>query len=86
MASTPKLASERGPLPERPFLRQSRVDRYVRSRKTDRTEKQLLTRLEADTAPNERAELQALLAKIETALKLLDPQMVSLPGAVNEIY
>ncbi|WBL77291.1 hypothetical protein I3J27_30385 [Bradyrhizobium xenonodulans] len=32
---------------------------------------QLLARLEADPGPNERAEIQALLAKIETALKLL---------------
>ena len=36
--------------------------------------KQLLARLHAAPAPNERAELQALLAKIETALKLLEPQ------------
>ncbi|MET4717703.1 hypothetical protein ABIF64_000124 [Bradyrhizobium japonicum] len=35
---------------------------------------QLLARLEADPAPNEPAEIQALLAKIETALKLLEPQ------------
>ena len=41
--------------------------------------KQLLARLGADPAPNERAEIQALLAKIETALKLLDPQGASLP-------
>jgi hypothetical protein len=32
---------------------------------------QLLARLEAGTGPNERAEIQALLAKIDTALKLL---------------
>lgn len=32
---------------------------------------QLLARLEGDPGPNERAEIQALLAKIETALKLL---------------
>ncbi|WFU37236.1 hypothetical protein QA635_08735 [Bradyrhizobium brasilense] len=31
---------------------------------------QLLARLEADLGPNERAEIQALLAKIETALKI----------------
>ena len=41
---------------------------------------QLLARLEADPGPNERAEIQALLAKIETALKLLEPQSASLPG------
>jgi hypothetical protein len=39
---------------------------------------QLLARLQAGPGPNERAELQALLAKIETALKLLDPQGTSL--------
>lgn len=32
---------------------------------------QLLARLEADPGSNERAEIQTLLAKIETALKLL---------------
>lgn len=36
--------------------------------------KQLLARLEADPGPNESAEIQALLAKISTALKLLDTQ------------
>ncbi|WP_181769482.1 hypothetical protein [Bradyrhizobium sp. UNPA324] len=35
---------------------------------------QLLARLETDPGPNERAEIQALLAKIETALKLLGSQ------------
>lgn len=35
---------------------------------------QLLARLEADPGSNERAEIQALLAKIETALKLLGAQ------------
>ena len=35
---------------------------------------QLLARLEAEPGPNERAEIQALLAKIETALRLLDPE------------
>ena len=35
---------------------------------------QLLARLEAAPAPNERIEIQALLAKIETALKLLGAQ------------
>lgn len=35
---------------------------------------QLLARLEADPGPNETAEIQALLAKIETALKLLGSQ------------
>ncbi|WP_271581573.1 hypothetical protein [Bradyrhizobium sp. CCBAU 45389] len=35
---------------------------------------QLLARLEAHPGSNERAEIQTLLAKIETALKLLEPQ------------
>jgi hypothetical protein len=35
---------------------------------------ELLARLEADPGPNETAEIQALLAKIETALKLLGSQ------------
>ncbi|MFH0302704.1 hypothetical protein AAFX91_37185 [Bradyrhizobium sp. 31Argb] len=35
---------------------------------------QLLARLEADPGSNERAEIQARLAKIETALKLLGTQ------------
>lgn len=34
----------------------------------------LLARLDNDPGPNERAEIQALLAKIETALKLLGSQ------------
>lgn len=38
---------------------------------------QLLARLDADPGPNERAEIQALLAKIETALKLLAAQVPS---------
>ena len=42
---------------------------------------QLLALLEAGPAPNERAELQALLAKIDTALKLLELQSTPLPGA-----
>ena len=46
----------------------STIERLVDQRK------QLLARLHAAAAPNERAELQALLAKIETALKLLEPQ------------
>ncbi|WP_164935705.1 hypothetical protein [Bradyrhizobium guangzhouense] len=41
---------------------------------------QLLARLGAYPAPNERVEIQALLAKIETALKLLEPQGASLPN------
>jgi len=32
---------------------------------------QLLARLETDPGPNERVQIRALLAKIETALKLL---------------
>jgi len=40
---------------------------------------QLLARLEAGPGPNERAEIQALLAKIDTALKLLGPK--EFPGA-----
>ena len=35
---------------------------------------QLLGRLATDPGPNERAEIQALLAKIETALRLLGSQ------------
>ena len=42
---------------------------------------QLLARLEADPGPNESAEIQALLAKIETALKLLGTQDSSAAGA-----
>lgn len=41
---------------------------------------QLLTRLEAHPGPNERAEIQALLAKIETALRLLEPESAPLTG------
>ncbi|QQO12565.1 hypothetical protein JJB99_24245 [Bradyrhizobium diazoefficiens] len=33
----------------------------------------LLERLERDPGPNERDEIQALLAQIETALNLLEP-------------
>ncbi|MCP3442235.1 hypothetical protein [Bradyrhizobium sp. CCGUVB14] len=33
--------------------------------------RQLLERLEAEPGPNERTKIQALLAKIETALRLL---------------
>lgn len=39
---------------------------------------QLLAQLSADPAANERAEIRALLAKIETALKLLETQRASL--------
>ncbi|MGY8710810.1 hypothetical protein RAD16_34170 [Bradyrhizobium sp. 18BD] len=35
---------------------------------------ELLARLDNDPGPNERTEIQALLAKIETALKLLGAQ------------
>lgn len=35
---------------------------------------ELLARLEAAPGPNERVEIQALLAKIETALRLLERQ------------
>lgn len=34
----------------------------------------LLERLENDPGPNEREEIQALLAQIETALNLLEPR------------
>ncbi|WP_201263817.1 hypothetical protein [Bradyrhizobium canariense] len=34
---------------------------------------QLVERLESDPGPNEREEIERLLAKIETALSLLDP-------------
>jgi hypothetical protein len=40
---------------------------------------QLLARLKAGPAPNERAEIQAPLAKIDTALKLLGAE--ESPGA-----
>lgn len=36
--------------------------------------RQLLQRLEAAPGPNERTAIQTLLAKIETALKLLAPK------------
>lgn len=42
---------------------------------------QLLARLDIDPGPNERAEIQALLAKIETALKLLGAQDSAAAGA-----
>ncbi|MGY3036031.1 hypothetical protein ACVIIV_005201 [Bradyrhizobium sp. USDA 4354] len=42
--------------------------------------RQLLVRLEANPGPNERAEIQALLAKIDTALKLLEPETSSGPN------
>lgn len=41
---------------------------------------QLLARLEADPGSNESAEIQALLAKIETALKLLGDQHAASAG------
>ncbi|MBR0724099.1 hypothetical protein [Bradyrhizobium manausense] len=41
---------------------------------------QLLARLGTDPGPNERAEIQALLAKIETALKLLGAQNSAAAG------
>lgn len=34
----------------------------------------LLERLDSDPGPNEREEMQALLAQIETALNLLEPR------------
>ncbi|WP_018319064.1 hypothetical protein [Bradyrhizobium sp. WSM2793] len=37
----------------------------------------LLERLESDLGPNEREEIQALLAQIETALNLLDPKVAT---------
>ncbi|MET3336915.1 MULTISPECIES: hypothetical protein [Bradyrhizobium] len=42
---------------------------------------QLLARLETDPGPNERAEIQAVLSKIETALKLLGAQDSAAPAA-----
>lgn len=44
---------------------------------------QLLARLEADPGSNERAEIQMLLAKIETALRLLGAQE-SAPAGEDE--
>jgi hypothetical protein len=39
---------------------------------------QLIERLAGDPGPNERQEIETLLAKVETALRLLDPD-VSVP-------
>jgi hypothetical protein len=39
----------------------------------------LLERLESDPGPNEREEIQSLLAKIETALRLLAPREAAPP-------
>lgn len=40
----------------------------------------LMERLESDPGPNEREEMQALLAQIETALNLLDPRDAAGPS------
>lgn len=40
----------------------------------------LMERLESDPGPNEREEIQALLAQIETALNLLDPRDAAGPS------
>ncbi|QQO24820.1 hypothetical protein JJB98_04025 [Bradyrhizobium diazoefficiens] len=42
----------------------------------------LLERLESDPGPNEREEIDALLAQIETALNLLEPR--DAPGTSDE--
>jgi hypothetical protein len=47
---------------------------------------QLLARLEADPGPNESAEIQALLAKIETALKLLATDDSDAVGKTNSLW
>ncbi|UPK19153.1 hypothetical protein [Bradyrhizobium sp. 131] len=39
----------------------------------------LLERLESDPGPNEREEIQSLLAKIATALRLLEPKEAARP-------
>jgi hypothetical protein len=54
--------------PERPF---HTGDRRTALARLLGQKEQLLARLEAGPGPNERAEIQALLAKIDTALKLL---------------
>lgn len=40
----------------------------------------LLDRLESDPGPNEREEIERLLAQIETALSLLEPVNATAPG------
>ncbi|MHC4053363.1 hypothetical protein [Bradyrhizobium sp. 25ACV] len=40
----------------------------------------LLERLESGTGPNEREEIERLLAQIETALNLLEPGDATAPG------
>jgi hypothetical protein len=47
--------------------------RDVDCAKSAGTETALVERLESDPGPNEREEIERLLAKIETALSLLDP-------------
>ncbi|MGY4622452.1 hypothetical protein [Bradyrhizobium sp. USDA 4486] len=42
--------------------------------------RQLLCRLQSDPGPNERKEIEALLAKIETALSLLETGDEANPG------
>ncbi|MTV17307.1 hypothetical protein FDV58_33310 [Bradyrhizobium elkanii] len=64
------------PLSARPFRRQSCFfgDEMSAVAKLLGQRTQLLARLETDPGSNERAEIPALLAKIETALKLLGTQ------------
>lgn len=40
----------------------------------------LLERLESEPGPNEREEIERLLAKVETALSLLEPRDAASPG------
>jgi hypothetical protein len=40
----------------------------------------LMEQLESDPGPNERAEIERLLAKIETALSLLEPRDAASPS------
>ena len=66
--------------PERPFHTDRRCgDRMSALARLLGQKEQLLARLEAGPGPNERAEIQALLAKIDTALKLLGAEKS--PGA-----
>lgn len=40
----------------------------------------LMEQIESDPGPNERAEIERLLSKIETALSLLEPRKAASPG------
>ena len=72
--------TKKGPLSERPFRYGRHCgDRMSALAKLLGQKEQLLARLEAGPGANERAEIQALLAKIDTALKLLGSR--SAPGA-----